>query len=230
MCTLKFQNSSGKWSLLLRKVKFSEYFLPKNSLKIRLKYRHHSGVLVVNWIKVAAQEIAEGYFGLFIWLKLRWHSCLFRWLKTNLNRACSFTPLISWKAKTEFPIGQTKFRILRLNLFIEYISLSSFLRFLQALAQCGNKDGSKGLVITGKIFIVFWVKDRVKFVLKGATRSHFTHFSCVVIVLFDMALCRSAFSTVSFRKLVFRLSALPLNWIKTFRSSHCKCSVKKECS
>ena len=32
-----------------------------------------------------------------------------------------------------------------------------------------------------------------------------------VIVFFNTTLCRSAFSTVSFRKLVFRLSVLSLN-------------------
>ena len=35
--------------------------------------------------------------------------------------------------------------------------------------------------------------------------------SCVVYVLFNTALCRSAFSSVSFRKLVFRLSVPSLN-------------------
>ena len=39
--------------------------------------------------------------------------------------------------------------------------------------------------------------------LTVATKSYFTRYSCVVIVLFNTALCRSALSTVSFRKLVF---------------------------
>ena len=43
--------------------------------------------------------------------------------------------------------------------------------------------------------------------IKGATKSYFTHYSCVVIVFFNTA----AFSTVSFRKLVFCLSVLSLN-------------------
>ena len=47
--------------------------------------------------------------------------------------------------------------------------------------------------------------------IKGATKSYFTHYSCVVIVLLNTTLCRSAFSTDSFRKLVFRLSVLSLN-------------------
>ena len=46
---------------------------------------------------------------------------------------------------------------------------------------------------------------------KGATKSYFTHYSCVVIVFFNTALHGSAFSTVSFRKLVFRLFILSLN-------------------
>ena len=47
--------------------------------------------------------------------------------------------------------------------------------------------------------------------IKGATKSYFTRYSCVVFVFVNTALCRSAFSTVSFRKLVFRLSVLSLN-------------------
>ena len=53
---------------------------------------------------------------------------------------------------------------------------------------------------------VFVIKN-----VKGATKSYFTLYSCMVIVLFNTALCRSAFSTVSFRKLVFGLSVLSLN-------------------
>ena len=48
------------------------------------------------------------------------------------------------------------------------------------------------------------------FFFKGATKSY-TQYSCVAIVLFNTALCRSAFSTVSFRKLVFRLAVISLN-------------------
>ena len=48
--------------------------------------------------------------------------------------------------------------------------------------------------------------------VKGATKSYFMHYSCVVIVLFNTALCRSAFFYMSsFRKLFFRLSVLSLN-------------------
>ena len=50
--------------------------------------------------------------------------------------------------------------------------------------------------------------------LKGATKSYFTHYSCVVIVLFNTALCRSSFSTVSFIKLVF------LSFCAFFESRH----------
>ena len=44
--------------------------------------------------------------------------------------------------------------------------------------------------------------------LKGATKSYFTHYSCVIIILFNTGLCRSIFSTISFGKLVFRFSVL----------------------
>ena len=53
--------------------------------------------------------------------------------------------------------------------------------------------------------IDYWVE------FKGATMSYFTYLSCVVIVLFNMALCRSAFSKVSFRKLPFHFSVPSLN-------------------
>ena len=46
---------------------------------------------------------------------------------------------------------------------------------------------------------------------KGATKSHFTSYSCVVIILLNTALCRPPFSTVSFKKQVFRLSVFSLN-------------------
>ena len=44
--------------------------------------------------------------------------------------------------------------------------LRSSLRFPHASAQCGKKDDSKILVLTGKVFILFSVEDRVKYVLK----------------------------------------------------------------
>ena len=46
---------------------------------------------------------------------------------------------------------------------------------------------------------------------KGATKLYFTHYSCLVIVLINTASCGSSFSTVSFRKLAFRLSVFSLN-------------------
>ena len=46
------------------------------------------------------------------------------------------------------------------------------------------------------------------FKVEGATKLYFTHYSWVVIILFNKDLCRSVFSTISFRKLVFRLSVL----------------------
>ena len=49
--------------------------------------------------------------------------------------------------------------------------------------------------------------------IKEATKSYFTHYSCVVIVMFNTTLCRSAFSPVSFRNLCFRLSVLSLNQV-----------------
>ena len=76
---------------------------------------------------------------------------------------------MSWTSKTEFSVGLTKFRILDLNVFIEFIFLSSSLRFPHASAQYGKKDDSKVLVLAGKVLILLWVDDRVKYVL---TLSH----------------------------------------------------------
>ena len=44
--------------------------------------------------------------------------------------------------------------------------------------------------------------------IKGATKLYFTHYSCVVIILFNTGSYKSAFSTISFGKLVFCFSAL----------------------
>ena len=46
------------------------------------------------------------------------------------------------------------------------------------------------------------------FSVKGATKSYFTHYSCVVIILFNTGFRKSAFSTDFFGKLVFRVSSL----------------------
>ena len=43
-------------------------------------------------------------------------------------------------------------------------------------------------------------------IFKGATKSHFAHYSFVVFILFNTGLRKSAFSTSSFRKLVSVLS------------------------
>ena len=44
--------------------------------------------------------------------------------------------------------------------------LRSLLRFPHASSQCGKKDDSKILVHAGKVFILFRIEDRVKYVLK----------------------------------------------------------------
>ena len=99
---------------------------------------------------------------MIISLKLCRNLCSFRWLKSNLKRVNSFTPLISWTSKTEVSLGLTKFMMLVLNVFIEFIFLSSSLRFPHASAQWGKKDDSKVLFLAGKVFILFWVEDWVK--------------------------------------------------------------------
>ena len=51
--------------------------------------------------------------------------------------------------------------------------------------------------------------------VKGATKLYFTHYSCVIIILFNTDLCRSTFSAISFRKLVFRLSVLSVFFVSS---------------
>ena len=55
---------------------------------------------------------------------------------------------------------------------------------------------------------IFVQKMHGLFDFKGATKSYFTHYSFAVFILFNTSLCKSAFSTNSFRKLVFYRSAL----------------------
>ena len=74
---------------------------------------------------------------------------------------------MSWTAKTEFSLGLKKFMILDLNVFIETIFLRSLLRFPYVSARCEKKDDSKVLVLVGKTFIIFWVENSVKYVLKS---------------------------------------------------------------
>ena len=54
----------------------------------------------------------------------------------------------------------------------------------------------------------FLIHDPCIYFFKGATKSYFTHYSFVVFILFNTGLCKSAFSTNSFRKLFFYRSAL----------------------
>ena len=53
-----------------------------------------------------------------------------------------------------------------LKVFIEFIFLNSSLGFRYSSAQYGKKNDSKDLVFAGKVFILFWVDDRLKYVLK----------------------------------------------------------------
>ena len=170
LCTLKIQNSSGKWSLLLRKVKLSKDFLPMNSSKSRLKRKYHEGVLVNKLNKGRKArgigelfQVVSGTHRIDYIIKIM---SRFRWLKSNLKGVNSFTPLISWTSKTEFSFDLTKFRIFNFNVFIKFIFLSSSLRFSHASAQCRKKDDSKVLVFARKVFILSWVEDRVKYVFK----------------------------------------------------------------
>ena len=49
--------------------------------------------------------------------------------------------------------------------------------------------------------------------VKGGTKLYLTHYSCVVLILFNTGLCWSAFSRISFRKLVFRFSVFSVFFV-----------------
>ena len=51
-------------------------------------------------------------------------------------------------------------------------------------------------------------RDEFENFIKGATKLYFTHYSCVVFILINTGLCKSAFSTDFFGKLVFYRFAL----------------------
>ena len=70
--------------------------------------------------------------------------------------------------------------------------------------SCEFREISKNTFFTKDLWLT--ASDFIH--LKGATKSYFTRYSCVVIILFNTGLSRFAFSTISFRKLVFRLSVL----------------------
>ena len=80
--------------------------------------------------------------------------------------------------------------------FSHYLSMDY--RMMASSVLCSNHKKKINIILT-----------KVQDYFKGATKSYFTHYSCVVIILFKTGLQRSAFSTISYRTLlVFRLSLL----------------------
>ena len=61
--------------------------------------------------------------------------------------------------------------------------------------------------------IIFYILKKDK--LKKELRSYFTHYSCVVFILFNMGLCRSAFSTMSLEKLISHLTELSMFFVES---------------
>ena len=55
-----------------------------------------------------------------------------------------------------------KLRTLDLNLEIESIFRIFLLSLLHSLAQYGKEDVSSDLVLVDKVFIVFWIEDRLE--------------------------------------------------------------------
>ena len=50
---------------------------------------------------------------------------------------------------------------------------------------------------------------------KGATKSFFTYYPCVLIFLFNTGLCRSGFSIISFGKLIFCVSVVSAFFVES---------------
>ena len=49
-------------------------------------------------------------------------------------------------------------------------------------------------------------RNHCRLIIKRATKLYFTHYSCVLIILFNKDLDKSAFLTFTYKKLVFHLS------------------------
>ena len=98
---------------------------------------------------------------------------------------------------------------------LTYVSLKRFQKtFLKhkwcTLSQFSLKEQTlrikfKKLLATRQIFAD---KSLLTWNFKGARKLSFTHYSFVVFILFNTGLWKSAFSTNSFRKIVFYRSAL----------------------
>ena len=71
---------------------------------------------------------------------------------------------------------------------------------------------------SNKFIITYFLVIISNFTIKGATKSYFTHHSCVVNILFIMDLYESAFSTYSLKKLVSRYSAFCVFCLYCFQS------------
>lgn len=98
-----------------------------------------------------------------ILLKFCQNLCLLRCLKFNLKLVSNFTPSISTIAKTEFSLGLVKLRaLLDLRLSTESTFLISSPSLLHALAKLEKKKCFKWFSSQKKIFIFFWIEDRVK--------------------------------------------------------------------
>ena len=66
-----------------------------------------------------------------------------------------------------------------------------------------------------RLFYLLLLLQFCKKDFKGATKSYFTQYFCVVIILFDMGFCRSVFSTICFRKLVFHIPGLSVFFVES---------------
>ena len=116
-------------------------------------------------------------------------------------------------------------------LLLGFFSLSSIFYPVLQVNEKMNVELSEINILYASFLVVEWFlnyKEIIQFFvpkcLKGTTKLYFTHYSCLVIILLNTGLCRSEFSVVSFRKLVFRLSVLSvffvlrqMFWTKTLK-------------
>ena len=103
-----------------------------------------------------------------------------------------------------------QYRVLAIGLFFLFHTNSHTLIYNRQ--EC-NYQLTRALISNyfQHIFFCSWWYGFLWF--KGTPKFYFTHYLCVVIILFNTGLCKSAFSTYSFGKLDFRLSVFSVIWI-----------------
>ena len=136
------------------------------------------------------------------WMKAWWQLLHFRDNNATIKSYCSFSPEMIWIRmffKGCLPQISHAVYCEELAKYLPYCTRHSAITSIYKKWQNKqtNKQKEQKTLVKYIRFPTNW-KFRGP-ILNEATKSYFTHFSCLVIVLFDTALGRFAFSTVSFK-------------------------------